>query len=220
MYTYLIGWTKHNKWYYGVRFSNKSNPKDLWVTYFTSSKYVKDFRKLNGEPDIIEVRKVFNNANSARLWEEKVIRRLNLVSDNKWLNKSDNTKKFYFEGKRPPFSEEHKRKLSEAAKKRKRTKEHLEALHKGRRNSKNSIKHNEAISANRRNHIKSEETKIKMSDSRKNNPKIIELSSNAGKISGENRKESGYYKTQEYSDMVKKGWITRRKNKEVLSYGD
>jgi len=30
-YTYLIGWSKLKKYYYGVRFAKKSNPKDLWV---------------------------------------------------------------------------------------------------------------------------------------------------------------------------------------------
>ena len=72
-YTYLIGWSKLNTWYYGSRFALKSNclyetgchPDDLFVTYFTSSKYVKNFIKLNGNPDIIQIRKTFpsNNKN-------------------------------------------------------------------------------------------------------------------------------------------------------------
>lgn len=32
-YTYLIGWSKHNKFYYGVRYAKNSNPKELWITY-------------------------------------------------------------------------------------------------------------------------------------------------------------------------------------------
>lgn len=52
-YTYLVGWNKLNKWYYGVRFSDKADPIELWKTYFTSSKRVKEFRLENGEPDII-----------------------------------------------------------------------------------------------------------------------------------------------------------------------
>lgn len=108
-YTYLIGWSKQKKWYYGVRFSKNSNPNDLWVNYFTSSKYVKKFREENGEPDIIQVRKIFESSEKARKWESKVIKKVNAVKSNYWLNKTDNTDKFYSEGK---LSLEHKQKLS------------------------------------------------------------------------------------------------------------
>ena len=88
-YTYLIGWTQHNKWYYGVRFSKKCNPNELWKTYFTSSKYVKDFRKKYGPPDIIQIRKVFASADAARIWEHKVLKRLRAKDLDKWINLSD-----------------------------------------------------------------------------------------------------------------------------------
>lgn len=52
-YTYLIGWSNQNKWYYGVRTAKNCHPGDLWTTYFTSSKYVKQFITQYGEPDII-----------------------------------------------------------------------------------------------------------------------------------------------------------------------
>jgi len=64
-YTYLIGWSTLNKWYYGVRYSKRCNPNDLWVKYFTSSKLVKQFRNKFGEPDVVEVRKIFNNSEDA-----------------------------------------------------------------------------------------------------------------------------------------------------------
>jgi hypothetical protein len=89
-YTYLIGWPDHNKWYYGVRYANNCNPAELWITYKTSSKFVNEFVKLHGEPSIIEVRKVFNSKELARLWEHKVLKRLKVVKSNKWLNKTDN----------------------------------------------------------------------------------------------------------------------------------
>lgn len=93
-YTYLIGWTKYNIWYYGVRFANYSekdtaNPQELWVTYFTSSKYVQECREKYGEPDIIQIRKVFQEKETARLWEHKVLRRLKVVDRKDFLNKSD-----------------------------------------------------------------------------------------------------------------------------------
>ena len=63
-YTYLIGWRKLDKWYYGYR--NRDNPEsDLWVEYFTSSKYVKEFRELHGEPDVVRVHRVFPDKVSA-----------------------------------------------------------------------------------------------------------------------------------------------------------
>lgn len=89
-YTYLIGWKKYNKFYYGVRFSKKSDPAELWVSYFTSSKHVKSFVKKYGDPDIIQIRKVFQDVNKARNWEQKVLKRMNVVNEEKWLNKTDN----------------------------------------------------------------------------------------------------------------------------------
>lgn len=89
-YTYLIGWSKYNKFYYGVRFSKKSDPSELWVSYYTSSKHVKSFAKLNGDPDIIEIRKIFKEVNKARLWEEKVLRRMKVIEKDNWINKTNN----------------------------------------------------------------------------------------------------------------------------------
>lgn len=136
-YTYLIGWSKFNKFYYGVRFSKNCRPEDLWVSYFTSSKYVKSFAKQYGKPDIIQIRKTFENKNKARLWEEKVLRKMKVVEKDNWLNKSNNKsidlkfsthygekngmfgKKHSEESKikmKRKFTEEHKAKLSAAKK--------------------------------------------------------------------------------------------------------
>jgi len=85
-YTYHIFWSSINIHYYGVRFAKNCTPDDLWVTYFTSSRLVKGYRKIYGEPDIIEVRKIFNNANDAMMWESRVLRRLSVLDRNDWLN--------------------------------------------------------------------------------------------------------------------------------------
>lgn len=88
-YTYLVGWTELNKFYYGVRYSRKSNPENFWKDYFTSSEYVKEYREKYGEPDIIQVRKTFDNADDAILWEHKVLTKLlsqNNDNRGKWLN--------------------------------------------------------------------------------------------------------------------------------------
>jgi hypothetical protein len=89
-YTYLIGWSTHNKFYYGARWAKDCSPDTLWTSYFTSSKHVKAFRKLCGEPDIIQIRKIFNDINKCRIHERKVLERLNVLKDDKWLNKNIN----------------------------------------------------------------------------------------------------------------------------------
>jgi len=89
-YTYLIGWKHLDKWYYGVRFAKNCNPSELWKTYFTSSKHVKRFVKENGLPDIIQIRKTFDTSERAQLFEYKVLRRLKVTKNNKWLNVTAN----------------------------------------------------------------------------------------------------------------------------------
>jgi len=93
-YTYLIGWSHINKWYYGVEYSNSkkiANPKNLWTIYFTSSNIVKKFREEYGEPDVIQIRKIFTKGNrkerqiKASLWEHKVLSKIDITSD-KLLN--------------------------------------------------------------------------------------------------------------------------------------
>ena len=68
-YTYLVGWSRLGVWYYGVRTAKASSPADLWVTHFTSSHRVKAFRAAHGEPDVVQVRQVFDNREAALRWE-------------------------------------------------------------------------------------------------------------------------------------------------------
>jgi hypothetical protein len=89
-YTYLIGWSEHNKFYYGARWAKNCSPEDLWTTYFTSSKHVKAFSEEYGKPDIIQVRKIFSDADKCKLHERKVLERLNVLRNDKWLNKNIN----------------------------------------------------------------------------------------------------------------------------------
>lgn len=68
----------------------KSHPSELWRTYFTSSKHVKEFRRINGEPDVIEIRKLFDCKEKAVLWESKVLKKMDVIHNDKWLNRTDN----------------------------------------------------------------------------------------------------------------------------------
>ncbi len=117
-YTYLVGWSKHNMWYYGVRYGSSCHPDDFWVSYFTSSVYVSNARKKYGEPDVLQIRKIFDNPSKARLWEDKVLCRLGVVQKEKFLNRSNNAKNFYNKGghKLPERTLEHCEKLSKAMK--------------------------------------------------------------------------------------------------------
>jgi hypothetical protein len=89
-YTYLIGWSNKNKFYYGVRWAKDCDPNDLWVSYFTSSKHVHNFINEHGEPDIIKIRKTFTSPHLARIWESRVLKKLNVCSNEKWINRTDN----------------------------------------------------------------------------------------------------------------------------------
>lgn len=93
-YTYLIGWSHLNTWYYGRRTAHNCHPSDLWVTYPTSSKYVEMFAQEHGDPDIIEIRRIFNTALACAEWETKVLVRLDAQNDPKFLNKRNGNAQF------------------------------------------------------------------------------------------------------------------------------
>ena len=74
-YTYFIQWSKTGMKYYGVRYAKDCHPSDFWVTYFTSSDTVSEYVQEHGNPDIIQIRKTFDNTTRARLWEHTVLKR-------------------------------------------------------------------------------------------------------------------------------------------------
>jgi hypothetical protein len=89
-FTYLLGWTQHEKFYYGVRYGETALPESVGTTYWSSSTYVHDFIKTHGNPDLIEIRKFFDTPIAAREWERNVLRRLNASQSSRWLNKANN----------------------------------------------------------------------------------------------------------------------------------
>lgn len=118
-YTYLVGWSKHNLWYYGVRYAKNCHPDDLWIIYYTSSKRVCQLRAELGEPDIVQVRKVFMDAKSAIRWEEKVLRKMNVLNNPKWINANISGAIYLDEKARAAISSKAKdRKLSDSHKQR------------------------------------------------------------------------------------------------------
>lgn len=90
-YTYLIKCIPENKFYYGVRFSKNCDPDELWKKYFTSSKHVHSLIEKYGKESFdYEIRKTFDTPESARIWENKVLKKLNVVHNNLFINKTDN----------------------------------------------------------------------------------------------------------------------------------
>lgn len=101
-YTYLIGWSKQNKFYYGRRTAKNCHPNEFWVKYFTSSDEVAKFRIENGEPDIIKIRKIFpNNPDACKLWECKFLQKINAQENNIFLNKKNGDTNWDTTGKNP-----------------------------------------------------------------------------------------------------------------------
>ena len=94
-YCYLIGWTNHNKWYYGRRTRKGCHPSEFWKNYFTSSKHVEQFRAEHGEPDVIQIRQTFSSAEACARWESSVLLRLKAAQDDKWLNRTNGDGKFH-----------------------------------------------------------------------------------------------------------------------------
>ena len=95
MYTYLLKFTNPEKdqklFYYGVRFAKNSSPDDLFKTYFTSSKYVRELINKYGVGSFTwEIRKTFLNKEEALEWEHTVLRRMKVVRNDLWLNRTDN----------------------------------------------------------------------------------------------------------------------------------
>jgi hypothetical protein len=111
-FTYLIGWSKLNKFYYGVRYAQGCDPSDLWTSYFTSSGPVSRFRTEHGDPDVVQVRYTFNSTQAARDWELKVLKRMNVVLREDFLNQHDRPTPSCKGMKFPNRSREHTEKLT------------------------------------------------------------------------------------------------------------
>lgn len=89
-FTYLLGWSQLNKFYYGVRYKEGVQESSVGTTYFSSSKYVHKFIEQYGNPDVIQIRKRFQSKVKAKSWEEKVIRRMKCILSDMWLNRGNN----------------------------------------------------------------------------------------------------------------------------------
>ena len=147
-YTYLIGWSHLNKFYYGVRYAQDCHPSDFWNKYFTSSKYVAECREEHGEPDIVQIRKTFDLREQARAWETKVLTRMKVAHREDFLNRRCSGMGGYL------MTDEHRANQSKR----------MSALWKGK---KKTPEHIEKVAASKRGKHMSTESKAKMSNSLK-----------------------------------------------------
>jgi NUMOD3 motif len=174
-YTYLLKHIPSNNVYYGVRFAKNCSPNDLFVTYFTSSKEVKQLIKTDGvDSFIFEIRRTFTDIDKARLWESKVLKRMDVIHNPKFINKSNNisirkNNNWWLGKKRGPKTQEHIDKCVATYKARGRGLGNKHTA--GRPLSEN---HKAAISQTTKGRPKSEETKLRMSQSMKGKSKSEE----------------------------------------------
>lgn len=147
-FTYVVKFKPTGQIYYGSRTKQGCQPTDLWTSYYTSSKVVRQLIDEHGKDAFeVEIRKTFSTKEQALLWEHRVLRRVDAARNPLYLNKNNGDRKFYgggvpkgfrhsedarrrmsinSSGEKNPnwgktFSEETRRKISEAAKKRKDT---------------------------------------------------------------------------------------------------
>ncbi len=88
-FTYIIGWSQNKKFYYGAKYARGCHPNDLWTTYFTSSKYVKEFIRENGEPDIIKIHRTFEDKDSCITFEHYYLHKIDAKNNTLFLNESN-----------------------------------------------------------------------------------------------------------------------------------
>lgn len=175
-YTYYLYHTLTGMKYYGARFAKNCKPEDLWTTYFSSSRRVKNLlQKYGKDTFVVEVRKIFDSANECIRWETEVLQRLNVAKRTDWLNQHNGDGKFLFKGG-PAYkcSEEKKEKIRKGN----------QGKHLSEETRKKIGKAHLGKSSHRKGKKMSEETKKKMAIS-----KLGNLNPNFGKITREETKK-------------------------------
>ena len=95
-YTYVVAHLPTGKRYYGSRYSRRCDPSDLWVSYFTSSRRIRQMVKEEGKGAFVaSVRRIFPSIETCLRWETFVLRRLGVPKNDRWFNKSIGGKRFY-----------------------------------------------------------------------------------------------------------------------------
>lgn len=98
-YTYYLYHIPTRLKYYGSQYGKGSDPIELWVTYFTSSKKVKALISQYGKDSfIVKIRKIFDTRESALRWEATFLSKIDARNRADWLNQHNGDGKFYCKG--------------------------------------------------------------------------------------------------------------------------
>jgi hypothetical protein len=186
-YTYLIRFKPTGQIYYGSSYANKSkiaNPSQLWTSYFTSSKIIKQLITEYGTDSFeVEVRQIFESPEQAINWEHKVLSKFDAKNNPVWINENNGDKKFKNDGhseetrqkislsnkgqisnrKGKPLSEEHKKKIAESNKGKPKSLEHKEKIRENSIGKSHSEETKKLMREKRKGKTMSEETKRKIS---------------------------------------------------------
>ena len=169
-FTYIVGWTKANIYYVGVKYAKGCKPEDLGTTYFSSSKKIGALWAYC-EPDFKCIYP-FDSPEEALWFEEVLQKEFNVLKSKQFANLHIGGKEF---GSLGPMSEKQKKKLSAQRKGIKLSKEHRAKISEG----------------GKRRPPCSAETRAKLSAALKGKKKsaehIAKMSANATNISEETR---------------------------------
>ena len=143
IYTYFLYHKPTGFKYYGAKYSKSTTGKELWNTYFTSSKRVKELIiKYGKESFVFKKHKTFNSVIEALSYESYVLTFFNAINRDDWLNQNNRGKNFN------SSSLETRRKISLA--------------HKGRKGTFTGMKHTEVSLRKMKGRIISENSKEKI----------------------------------------------------------
>lgn len=85
--------------YYGVRYAKGCHPSDLWQTYFTSSRVIKNLLIQYGKGDFtVKVRRTFESKEEAIEWEARVLTRIDASRSPNWINRTNGNGRWFNQG--------------------------------------------------------------------------------------------------------------------------
>jgi len=137
-YTYLIKFKITGQVYYGSRSKNiklgLTPEQDLMVHYFTSCKPLKKLIKQHGVSAFEwQIRRRFDTIEQAVAWEQKVLRRMRVLHDQRWFNQNiagyivptvAGLQKISETHKGVPKNDEHRKRIADALRGHVKTAEH------------------------------------------------------------------------------------------------
>lgn len=211
-YTYCLYHKPTGKKYYGVRYKKNCDPSDLWNKYFSSSKEVKKLIEEYGINSFeYEIRKTFDDKFKAIEWEKKVLRRLKVETNDRWLNKRIPNANVTYCASRGMFGKKHT----------KETKNKMSLSQKGKNNPMYGKTHTDEtkrkIGEASKNWLRTEEVKLKQKLAKKGKP-----FSGYNSITPESNKKrsetlKGHSVSQETREKMKMSRIQYLKNKKMVN---